>query len=88
MLKFDSFNRPDDADNEMKTPTEERGRELLRDSPMDILVPGLYAVAKDLRTAFPNLSEESVARILGLPTGANEPDQPALRAYQKRGTSR
>jgi len=34
----------------------------------EVLVPGLDAAAEDLRTAYPDMSEESIARILGLPT--------------------
>jgi hypothetical protein len=34
---------------------------------VEFLVPGIEQVVNDIRTAFPNLPDESIARILGLP---------------------
>ena len=52
----------------MKNASEDRDQEHPSDAPLEFFVPGLDEAAVDLRSAFPDLSEESLARVLGLPT--------------------
>ena len=49
----------------------------------EVLVPGLRATVENIRSAYPDLSEESLARILGLPTETNRPIRSVLTVHQE-----
>ena len=51
----------------------------------DCGVPGLIVAADLIRSAYPGLSEESIARILGLATGASQKTECALTAHEEEG---
>jgi hypothetical protein len=56
-IKHDMRNRAEGADKETLAPAS-----------TEICVPGLTAALAELREAYPYLSDECLARILGLPT--------------------
>ena len=55
-------------DSTMNTLFEAHAPEHLACASMEFPVPGLQAAAEDLRAVYPELSDESLARILGLPS--------------------
>jgi hypothetical protein len=52
----------------MKNTPENLDLEQLKPPPAESGVPGIELAVKEIRIAFPDLSEESLARILGLPS--------------------
>ena len=58
----------------MKIPLENREQDGRHTAPLDFLVPGLDAAAQELLAAYPDLSEASLARVLGLPTRETQPE--------------
>jgi len=51
----------------------------------DFAVPGLIVAADLIRSAYPDLSEESIARILGLATKASHQTECVLTAHEEEG---
>ncbi len=54
--------------SDMRNRTEDADKEATAPAAWDICVPGLSVAFAELRAAYPHLSDESLARILGLPT--------------------
>ena len=51
----------------------------------DCGVPGLNVAADLIRSAYPGLSEEAIARILGLATSATDTTECVLTAHEEEG---
>jgi hypothetical protein len=63
-------------------------QEYISNARLEFMVPGLDAVASALQNAFPDLSRDSLARILGLPAEAEPLTRSTLTAGQKGGIER
>ena len=68
----------------MKNPSETQVPEYPTYASLGIPVPGLDAAAEDLQASYPDLSEESLARILGLPTRSSQGVHSVVPVCQKR----
>jgi hypothetical protein len=51
----------------MKNRVEDDDTALLESGSLEVAVPGLFETLTDLRTMYPDLSDESLARVVGLP---------------------
>ena len=67
----------------MENHTESLNQKRESSASLEFPVPGLDAVAEDLLASYPELSEESIARILGLPTRSSQEVHSVVPVCQK-----